>query len=91
MAADSAAASSEAVPEPGKAPSFDTSVAHVARVYNYWLGGKDNFAADLRHADQILAKAAQRSDLPRQGGSGAALRRAGTRRAGDDERARLAA
>jgi len=27
-------------------PPFDTSVAHVARVYNYWLGGKDNFAAD---------------------------------------------
>jgi S-adenosyl methyltransferase len=27
-------------------PSFDTSVAHIARVYNYWLGGKDNYAAD---------------------------------------------
>jgi hypothetical protein len=26
--------------------SLDTGVAHVARVYNYWLGGKDNFAAD---------------------------------------------
>ena len=26
-------------------PDFDTSVAHVARVYDYWLGGKDNFAA----------------------------------------------
>jgi S-adenosyl methyltransferase len=26
--------------------SIDTSVAHVARVYDYWLGGKDNFAAD---------------------------------------------
>jgi hypothetical protein len=26
--------------------TFDTSVAHVARVYDYWLGGKDNFAAD---------------------------------------------
>ena len=25
---------------------FDTSVAHIARVYDYWLGGKDNFAAD---------------------------------------------
>jgi S-adenosyl methyltransferase len=23
---------------------IDTSVAHIARVYNYWLGGKDNFA-----------------------------------------------
>jgi S-adenosyl methyltransferase len=25
---------------------LDTSVAHPARVYEYWLGGKDNFAAD---------------------------------------------
>ena len=25
---------------------LDTSVAHVARVYDYWLGGKDNFSAD---------------------------------------------
>jgi O-methyltransferase involved in polyketide biosynthesis len=25
---------------------FDTTVAHNARVWNYWLGGKDNYAAD---------------------------------------------
>jgi hypothetical protein len=25
---------------------IDTSVAHPARVWNYWLGGKDNFARD---------------------------------------------
>ncbi|WP_246115603.1 SAM-dependent methyltransferase [Trebonia kvetii] len=25
---------------------LDISVAHIARVYNYWLGGKDHFAAD---------------------------------------------
>jgi hypothetical protein len=25
---------------------IDTSVAHPARVYDYWLGGKTNFAAD---------------------------------------------
>jgi S-adenosyl methyltransferase len=25
---------------------FDTTVAHIARVYDYWLGGKDNFAAE---------------------------------------------
>jgi S-adenosyl methyltransferase len=29
----------------GKAP-FDTSVAHQARMYDYVLGGKDNYAAD---------------------------------------------
>src|ERR1700747_3273516 len=27
-------------------PEFDTSVPHIARVYDYWLGGKDNFASD---------------------------------------------
>jgi hypothetical protein len=31
--------------EQRQAPGFDTSVAHVARVYNYRLGGKDDFAA----------------------------------------------
>ena len=25
---------------------FDARVAHPARVYDYWLGGKDNFEAD---------------------------------------------
>ncbi len=28
----------------GLPPALDTSVAHPARVYNYWLGGKDNFS-----------------------------------------------
>jgi hypothetical protein len=37
-----------------KSPSFDTSVAHVARVYDYWLGGKDNFAADRAAGDQAI-------------------------------------
>ena len=34
---------------------LDTSVAHSARVYNYWLGGKDNFAADREAAERALA------------------------------------
>ena len=44
-----------AAPE-GEVPglAFDTRVAHVARVYNYWLGGKDNFAADREAGDQAL-------------------------------------
>jgi hypothetical protein len=37
------------------APTFDTTVAHVARVYDYWLGGKDNFAADRVAGDQAIA------------------------------------
>jgi hypothetical protein len=35
-------------------PAFDTSVAHVARVYDYWLGGKDNYAADRAAGDQAI-------------------------------------
>jgi SAM-dependent methyltransferase len=34
--------------------SIDTSVAHVARVYDYWLGGKDNFAADRAAGEQAI-------------------------------------
>ena len=33
---------------------FDTSVPHPARVYDYWLGGKDNFAADRQVAEDVL-------------------------------------
>jgi len=35
-------------------PDFDTSVPHIARVYDYWLGGKDNFAADRELGQQTL-------------------------------------
>jgi S-adenosyl methyltransferase len=37
-------------------PSIDSSVAHPARRYDYWLGGKDNFAADRESGDAIAAK-----------------------------------
>jgi len=33
---------------------LDTGVAHPARVYDYWLGGKDNFAADREAAEQVI-------------------------------------
>jgi len=36
-------------------PEFDTSVPHIARVYDYWLGGKDNFAADRELGERTLA------------------------------------
>lgn len=32
---------------------LDTGVPHPARIYDYWLGGKDNFAADRAAADKI--------------------------------------
>jgi len=36
-------------------PVIDTSMAHTARVWNYWLEGKDNYPADRELGDQILA------------------------------------
>jgi len=30
-------------------------VAHPARVYDYWLGGKDNYTADREAAEEIIA------------------------------------
>ncbi|HEY9242151.1 MAG TPA: SAM-dependent methyltransferase [Streptosporangiaceae bacterium] len=39
---------------PDEPVDFDTSVAHIARVYDYWLGGKDNFAADREAGDEAL-------------------------------------
>ncbi|MGI8447890.1 MAG: SAM-dependent methyltransferase [Streptosporangiaceae bacterium] len=33
---------------------FDTSVAHPARIWDYFLGGKDNFAADRMAAQGVL-------------------------------------
>jgi S-adenosyl methyltransferase len=31
-----------------------TDIPHPARVYDYWLGGKDNFAADREMAEWVL-------------------------------------
>jgi S-adenosyl methyltransferase len=36
-------------------PKIDTSVAHIARVYDYWLGGKDNFTVDREVGEKVLA------------------------------------
>jgi hypothetical protein len=34
---------------------IDATVAHPARRYNYWLGGKDHYAADRESGDQLEA------------------------------------
>ena len=31
---------------------IDTTVPHSARIWNYWLGGKDNYAVDREAGDQ---------------------------------------
>jgi hypothetical protein len=41
----------------GDLSRLDTGTAHIARVYDYWLGGKDNFAADREAAERVLAVA----------------------------------
>ncbi|MDX6333309.1 MAG: hypothetical protein QOG05_649 [Streptosporangiaceae bacterium] len=42
---------------PGREDSLDLdiSVAHPARVYDYWLGGTENFAADRAAGDEAIA------------------------------------
>ena len=40
--------------QPGQLPQIDTSVASIARIYDYWLGGKDNFKADRDAAEQMI-------------------------------------
>ena len=39
----------------GLPPKFDISVAHPARVYDYWLGGKDHFEPDRIAAEEVIA------------------------------------
>ncbi len=52
---------SDEAPAPGAGPTgqagpppFDTSVANQARIYDYLLGGKDNYAADRAAVDAVL-------------------------------------
>jgi S-adenosyl methyltransferase len=37
-------------------PGVNTNVPHSARIYDYWLGGKDNFAVD-RAVGEAMIKA----------------------------------
>jgi S-adenosyl methyltransferase len=40
--------------QPGERPRFDTRVASIARIYDYWLGGKENFKADRDAAEAMI-------------------------------------
>ncbi|MDI2127838.1 SAM-dependent methyltransferase [Yinghuangia seranimata] len=55
-------------------PGIDVTRPHPARMYNYYLGGKDNFAADREAAEQVIAAAP--SARPSARGNRLFLRRA---------------
>ena len=40
-----------ATTRPAEPPTIDTSVPHSARIWNYWLGGKDNYPVDRAAGD----------------------------------------
>jgi len=40
--------------QPGSGPRIDTNVASIARIYDYWLGGKDNFQVDREAAEEMI-------------------------------------
>jgi hypothetical protein len=44
----------DVTPQP-KPARLDIGIPHSARIYDYWLGGKDNFAVDRAVGDQIIA------------------------------------
>jgi len=48
-------------------PDIRTDIAHPARVYDYWLGGKDNFAADRETAEYVLSVTPEMLDAARAG------------------------
>jgi hypothetical protein len=55
LTAQGASAAADPAEPDGTDSRFDVGVAHVARVYDYWLGGKDNFAADRAAGEKTVA------------------------------------
>lgn len=45
----------ETTPGPAAHSKIDTSVPHSARIWNYWLGGKDNYPVDEEAGDAYTA------------------------------------
>ncbi len=42
-------------PDEKAPPGVDPTIPSVARMYDYYLGGKDNFAADREAAEKVIA------------------------------------
>ena len=45
---------------------FDPSRPNIARIYDYWLGGKDNYPADRAEAERLITIYPQLPLLARQ-------------------------
>jgi S-adenosyl methyltransferase len=64
---DSNAVTGESLMEPGFAPSeIDTSRPHPARMYNYYLGGKDYYLVDREAAAEVLQAVPEVRDIARE-------------------------
>jgi len=50
---------------PDPAAKIDTSVPHSARIWNYWLGGKDNYAVDREAGERYREQAPGVVDMAR--------------------------
>jgi len=46
-------------------PGIDTRIPNMARMYDYALGGKDNFAADRAAVEKLFSFAPENKDVPR--------------------------
>jgi O-methyltransferase involved in polyketide biosynthesis len=54
-------------PPPPPAPKIDATVPHSARIWNYWLGGKDNYPVDREAGDRYREIYPQIVDTARAG------------------------
>src|SRR6266567_1528533 len=53
-------------PELFPTPKIDTTVPHSARIWNYWLGGKDNYPVDQAAGDEYVQTFPGIVDIARQ-------------------------
>ena len=53
--------------DPEDIAGIDTTVPHSARIWNYWLGGKDNYAVDREAGDQYVKIYPGIADIARAG------------------------
>jgi S-adenosyl methyltransferase len=54
------------VPGLEQKPKIDTTIPHSARIWNYWLGGKDNYPVDQAAGDEYVTTFPGIVDIARQ-------------------------